>query len=105
MHGLWHRKWDPIKFTLVIDHIGVKFSGKEHAEHLMSVTRKDYKVTDDWEGTLYIDLTLDWEYDQRRVHISMPGYVAKAQQEFGHEIPTRRQDSPNPHTPPNYGAK
>ena len=35
----------------------------------------------------------------------MPGYVGKARKEFGHEMPTRRQDLPYPHTPPNYGAK
>ena len=105
VHGLWHHKWRPIKFTLVVDDFGVKYVGREHAEHLMSIIRKDYKVTEDWEGKLYIGLTLDWEYDQRRVHISMPGYVGKARQEFGHKMPTRRQDSPYPHTPPNYGAK
>ena len=33
----------------------------------MSAIRQDYKVTEaeDWEGKLYIGLTLDWEYDQR----------------------------------------
>ena len=35
----------------------------------------------------------------------MPGYVAKALNQFQHEKPKRRQDSPYPWTPPKYGAK
>ena len=31
--------------------------------------------------------------------------MGKARQEFGHEMPTRQQDLPYPHTPPKYGAK
>ena len=41
----------------------------------MSIIPQHYTVTEDWEGKLYIGLTFDWEYDQRRVHKSMPGYV------------------------------
>ena len=35
----------------------------------------------------------------------MQGYVSKACQEFGHEMPNRQQDSSYPQTPPKYGAK
>ena len=35
----------------------------------------------------------------------MPGYNEKALVEFGHPTPKRRQNSPHPHTTPQYGAK
>jgi hypothetical protein len=48
---------------------------------------------------------LAWDYAKREVHLSMPGYVPDALNQFGHELPRHRQDSPYPHTPPNFGAK
>jgi hypothetical protein len=103
--GLWHHKHRPIKFTLVVDDFGVKYCGKQHAEHLVNVLREFYTVTEDWTGSKYIGITLDWDYAGRKVHLSMPGYCPQALKEFGHVAPARRQDSPHPHTPPRYGAK
>jgi hypothetical protein len=34
-HGLWTHDTHPISFSLVVDHFGVKYVGREHAEHLM----------------------------------------------------------------------
>ena len=76
----WTHKWRPIQFSLVVDHFGVKYQGKEHAQHLMNVLKQDYEVSEDWEGEKYIGLTIDWDYENREVHISMPGYVSKALQ-------------------------
>ena len=55
-----------------------KYQGKEHAKHLMNVLKETYEISEDWEGEKYIGLTFDWDYDGEEVHISMPGYVAKA---------------------------
>ncbi|EJK62273.1 hypothetical protein THAOC_17120, partial [Thalassiosira oceanica] len=103
--GLWKHDWRPIQFTLVVDDFGVKYVGKEHAEHLASAIRQNYKVTEDWTGNRYIGITLDWDYDKRQVHLSMPGYTKKALKQFGHKAPKQRQNAPYPHTPPNYGAR
>ena len=48
--GLWTHEWRPITFTLVVDDFGVKYVGKEHAEHLVNTIKEHYKVTTDWEG-------------------------------------------------------
>ena len=88
-----------------MDDFGVKYEGEEHAQHLVSALKEHYDIEEDWQGKKYIGLTLDWDYDKREVHLSMPGYVEKARQEFGHEMPKRRQDSPYPAVPPKYGAK
>ena len=95
----------PNRFSLVVDDFGVKYEGKEHADHLMAVLKEHYTVTEDWGGTKYIGITLDWDYEGRKVHLSLPGYNTKALKRFNHEPPSKRQDSPYPHTPPKYGAK
>jgi hypothetical protein len=35
-HGLWTHDTRPISFSLVVDDFGVKYVGREHAEHLMA---------------------------------------------------------------------
>ena len=55
---LWTHDWRPICFTLVVDDFGVKYVGKEHADHLVSVIDEFYNFTTDWEGKRYPDLPL-----------------------------------------------
>ena len=76
--GLWTHKWRPICFTLVVDGFGIKYVGREHAEHLLSVIEADYECKAECDGGRYLGLTLDWDYEKREVHLSMPEYVAKA---------------------------
>ena len=103
--GLWLHDWRPISFSLVVDDFGVKYVGREHAEHLQSVLKEHYEVATDWKGTKYIGLTLDWDYDQREVHVSLPGYVERAATELGHKPPARRQPSPWQCAPIKWGEK
>jgi hypothetical protein len=102
--GLWAHKTRPIQFTLVVDDFGVKYVGKEHAEHLLTTLEQHYKVTADWTGTRYIGIQLLWDYDKRQVHLCMPEYVKKALNQFHHKL-RKRQHQPFPHTPIEYGAK
>ena len=75
--GLWTHKWRPIQFKLVVDYFGVKYIGDEHAEHLISVVKKHYELTHDLnkenQGTRYCGVTMDWDYEKRELHLSMPG--------------------------------
>jgi hypothetical protein len=103
--GLWTHKTRPIQFSLVVDDFGVKYVGEEHAKHLESVLKEHYKVTCDWTGGRYIGIHLDWDYTNRRVHLSMPGYVDKALKQFGHKKPAKPQDSPFRCAPIKYGSK
>ena len=103
--GLWKHTTRPIQFTLVVDDFGVKYVGEEHAQHLKLVLEEHYKVTTDWTGTRYIGITLDWDYDKRQVHLSMPGYVQKALKQFQHVWKGKTQDSPFQSEPIRYGAK
>ena len=46
--GLWYHDTRPISFTLVVDDFGVKYVGKEHADHLITCLQKTYKLSEDW---------------------------------------------------------
>ena len=102
--GLWSHEWRPIQFTLVVDDFGVKYNGKEHAEHLEAVLKQHYPVKTEWDGKRYIGIFLDWDYNKQQVHLSIPGYKAKALKQFNHPTPPKPQNQPFPHTPPKYGA-
>ena len=85
--GLWTHEWRPICFTLVVDDFGVKYVGRKHAEHLASVIGEHYDYTTDWRGKRYLGLTIDWDYENKQVHLSMPGYIQDAVKRFNHEVP------------------
>jgi hypothetical protein len=76
--SLYQHKTHPITFSLYVDDFGVKYVGKESVQHLEQVLKQKYCITSDWSGTLYVGLTLQWNYKAQTVDLSMPGYVAKA---------------------------
>ena len=78
MHGLFTHKARGITFCLVIDDFGIKYVRHDHAEYLLSILKKLYKVTHDWSGTQYCGLTLAWDFESCTVDISIPGYIDKA---------------------------
>jgi len=96
-------EWRPISFTLVVDDFGVKYVEKQNADHLISVLQEHYAIVIDWDGTRYIGLTLDWDYSQHKVHLSMPGYINKALLRFAHEPPSKPQHQPHPSADKKYG--
>ena len=57
--GLWYHESQPTSFTLVVDDFGVKYVGKEHADHLIKSIKKTYtKLTKDWKGNLNCGIKL-----------------------------------------------
>ena len=69
--GLWTHTWRPVTFTLCVDGFGVKYVGKNHVEHLMTVLSNHYTISSDWTGSRYLCLDLDWDYEKREVHLYM----------------------------------
>ena len=76
--GLWKHKTRNITFTLVVDDFGVKYIKKEDVNHLIKVLKENYEISEDWSGTKYAGLTMKWDYDAQKVHLSMPGCIKKA---------------------------
>jgi hypothetical protein len=92
--GLWRHKWRPILFSLVVDDFGVKYVGREHVNHLIDSVEKHYASSKDWEGKLYCGIHIQWDYPNRTVDLSMPGYIAATLHKFQHQPPTRAQHAP-----------
>jgi hypothetical protein len=88
----------------VVDDFGIKYVGKDHADHLHQVLQMNYNVTTDWQGSKFLGRTLDWDYENDHIDISMPDYVNKALQRFQHQAPRRPKHAPSPYTEPQYGA-
>ena len=67
----------PISFTLIVDDFGIKYVIRKHADHLLAALQEHYTLDIDWAGKLYCGITLDWDYENGTVDISMPGYIKK----------------------------
>ena len=103
--GLWRHRTRPILFSLVVDDFGVKYVGKEHAQHLIDTLASFYEITVDWEATKYCGITLKWDYVNRTVDLSMPNYVADALHHFQHTPSKQPVHSPSKWAAPNYGTR
>ena len=60
----------------MVDDFGIKYVGKEHADHLIVAIEENYEFSTDWGGTLYCGITITWDYVKRIVDLSMPNYIS-----------------------------
>jgi Reverse transcriptase (RNA-dependent DNA polymerase) len=102
--GLWKHETRTITFILVVDDFGVKSVNKEDVLHLIGTLKVKYKISEDWTGRKYCGMTITWDYIHRTVDISMPGYIKRVLERFGHEC-GKPELGPQPFTPSEYGAK
>lgn len=100
---LWKHKKNGISFTLVVDDLGVKFAGQKAVTHLLSTLRSLCAITIDWTGANYLGFTLDWDYVNHHVTISMPDFVKKALHQLMHKMPEKPVHSPACFTLPMHG--
>ena len=74
---------------------GVKYEEKQQAQQLQSILKSKFSaISTDWAGARYCRITLEWNYEEGRVDISMPGYIQKVLHKYKHEAPTKPQNSP-----------
>jgi hypothetical protein len=96
--GLWRHTFRPILFSLVVDNFTIQYVGKDHANNLLNLLRKDYKaVSVHWEAALYCGITCRWDYKAQTCDMFMPGYVQATLAKFQHVAPRRPQHSPHHH--------
>jgi len=95
--GLFVHTPKPIMFALIVDDFGIQYVGKPAANFCIFTLKQDHTIPIDWIGT-------KWDYTERFVELSMPGYVARALERFAHTDPPP-SDSPHQHVPPQCGAK
>eukprot|EP00957_Ditylum_brightwellii_P115578 8815493-Ditylum_brightwellii.AAC.1 len=92
-------------FTLVVDDFGVKYIGTENIEHLMSALKTYYTVKVDIKGSKYCGITLNWDYNQRTLDVSILGYIATKCKKFNHPNPACLQHCPYPPPPRKFGKE
>ena len=88
-----------------MDDLGVKYVGNKYVDHLMTILKDNYTISYDWDGKKYIGLYLDWDYDNREVHLSMLNYVVDDIKRFHHDQSQNPQHQPYPHIKPIYVEK
>ncbi len=98
-------KTRPVAFMLFVDDFGVKYVGKEHADHLIWCIKQKYELTKDHNGDLYLGIKSSWDYNARTLNILMPGYIQKLLIKYKHRMPTKPQHCPYTPSPKQYGAK
>jgi hypothetical protein len=71
--GIWTHSTRDITFTLVVDDFGIKYTNLDDALDLLSALEELYTVTTGWTGSLYLAMTLRWDFILCTADISMPG--------------------------------
>ena len=103
--GIWSHKTLKTKFCLCVDDFGIKAFSRDDALHLLTSLQTKYVISVDWKGSNYCGLTLEWDYDNGTVDISMPGYVHKQLHRYQHPKPLRPQFAPHHWSLPSYGKQ
>ena len=94
----------PVQFTLVLDDFCIKYTGKEHINHLLNALKQHYEISEDWEGKLYYGITLKLDYENRYLDTHMPNYVQKQLTKDQHIKPVRVVNTPLHPLPRKYGT-
>jgi hypothetical protein len=63
------------------------------------VLEEHYVVEKDWLGKKYCGITLNWDYNEQKVHLTMPGYCSKTLTRFRHKA-GKCMDQPHWHDVP-----
>ena len=104
--GLWKHDHSDVTFTLVVDDFGVRYTDRAVVEEFLTILKQKYELKADWQGTRYCGLTLEWDYANRLLDVSMPGYVERALQRFSHaRDDSQPSNSPHKYQIPSYGKK
>ena len=101
--GLYKHITRPIMFTLVVDDFGIKSHGQQHLDHLLHTLRHLYTIKTG-DGSKYLGMSLEWDYNRRTVSKSMPGHLAKNLKRFN-VILKKPTYSPGGYVAPIYGSK
>jgi hypothetical protein len=99
--GLWHHKWRPVMFALIVDDFAIQCVGDAHLDHLCQALKKHYEISEEIDGTHFAGMTLTWNYSPIHAkcscRLSMPGYILNVCTRYKHPMPTKRQLSPHKH--------
>ena len=63
-HGIWKHISRPIQFSIIVNNFGVKYSRKEHIDHLIRTLKSEFTIIEDFEGSLYCGISIKWNYKE-----------------------------------------
>ena len=69
---MWKHETRRTKFCLCVDDFGIKSFSDADTNHLLDLLKQHYTVTVNHQGTNLCGLTIDWNYKEGYVDISMP---------------------------------
>eukprot|EP00804_Cyclotella_cryptica_P022929 CCRYP_018759-RA/>CCRYP_018759-RA protein AED:0.35 eAED:0.34 QI:0/-1/0/1/-1/1/1/0/335 len=92
-------------FTLIVDDFGVEYVGEHHALHLHDTIKEHYDITENWQGSLYSGINLDWNYTNRTCRLTMQEYIANFLTKYDHPRPKKPVLSPYKAATISFGAK
>ena len=101
--GIWKHTTRKTKFCLCVDDFGIQYHTQADAQHLIDTLKRYYTITIDWSGTSYCGLNIEWNYKERFVDISMPGYIKKLITRIKHPPPKKPVHAPHKWHEPIYG--
>jgi hypothetical protein len=102
--GLWHHKWCPVQFCLIVDNFGIKYVGLKHFNHLLDLLKKYHGVQVNMAGDKLASMDINWDFAGKRCCINMPGYIDNLLLKFKHPCPHKPCLSPHKCLPISYGA-
>ena len=80
--GIWGHKWRPTTFSLVVDDFGIKYIGIDHVHHPINTLMQWYKISINWSGSLFCDMSIKWDYHICTHNISMPGNINESLKKY-----------------------
>ncbi len=87
--GLWHHKWRPIQFCLIIDNFDVEYVGLEHFNYLLGILKKLDGMQYNMAGNKFAGMDIEWNYAAHHCRVSMPGYISMLLLKFKHPHPAK----------------
>jgi hypothetical protein len=64
--GLWHHKWRPIQFRLIVDDFGIEYVGLEHFTFLPDILKKFHGIQYNMAGNKFAGMDIEWNYASHR---------------------------------------
>ena len=89
--GLWHHKWHPIIFTLIVKDFSIKYFGNQHAHHLQTILKQHCKITQNWKGNQYTGINHTWDYSKCMHHLTIDEDICTLLLKYKHPLPHKCQ--------------
>ena len=83
----------------------MKFVGEHHTNHLKKLLDHWYDMTMDWSGGKYVGISLQWDYKNRILDTSVPGFVKSKLHEHQYSTLAKPQHDRTKAAPIIYDAK